>query len=141
MAAGLSDGAQPGSALAFSLGGGLFLAVPIGLLHSGFDWVSLVGCLVFGLIVRFCLMIAVNLWFYRSVVDISSRGLMVRGGIFGCGPRRWIDAAEIDKIETPSNLQSEKLMYCDLIIVCRGGSGSPSANGCRVAALRLPLAG
>lgn len=47
--------------------------------------------------------------------------MTVTGGLFGRGASRWIEASEVAKIETVSNSSNDRLMYYDLIIVCRGG--------------------
>jgi hypothetical protein len=77
--------------------------------------------IIFGLFGVLLLVTALELWFFRSVVDVSARGLTVTGGLFGCGSSRWIVASEVVKIETVSNMKSDKLMYFDLIVICRGG--------------------
>jgi hypothetical protein len=65
--------------------------------------------------------VALDMWFYRSTVDVSRRGLTVVGEMFGFGSSRWIDASEIVKIATASKMNSEKLAYYDLVAVCRDG--------------------
>jgi hypothetical protein len=37
-----------------------------------------------------------SLWFYRSVVEASSEGLTIRGGLFGIGQEQFIAAEQID---------------------------------------------
>ncbi|MGD0897698.1 MAG: DUF3592 domain-containing protein [Thermoguttaceae bacterium] len=83
--------------------------------------VTIVFGTVFGLAGMLLSIGAANLWFYRSVVDVSSRGLTVTGGLFGCGSPQWIAVADIARIEMVSNASTDKLMYFDLIVVCRGG--------------------
>ncbi len=112
----------PGGATAFTLAGVAFSSVPVLMFY--WDAELVVGLLfgvVFALFGLLCLLFAADLWFYRSVVDVSRRGLTVTGGLFGRGSPRWIQAADVAKIETASRMQSDKLMYYDLVIVCRDG--------------------
>jgi hypothetical protein len=99
----------------------VFFVAPILWLCLDFEFIAIPFAVVFGLVAAMLSIVAVNLWFYRSVVDASHRGLTVAGGLFGRGSPQWIEASEVAKIETVSHLKSEKLMYYDLVIVCRGG--------------------
>ncbi len=113
---------DPAGAMAFTLAGAAFSSVPVLMFY--WDAGLVVGLffgIVFTLIGLLCLIFAMDLWFYRSVVDVSHRGLTVTGGLFGHGSPRWIETADVAKIETVSHVQSGKLMYYDLVIVCRDG--------------------
>ena len=49
---------------------------------------------------------ALDTWFYRSVVDVSKRGITVTGGLFGVGSKRWIDLSEIVEITPRTRMRS-----------------------------------
>jgi hypothetical protein len=67
---------------------------------SGMPIFSLVLFGLFGVII---LLAGLNLWFYRSTVDVSPAGLTVTGGICGLGRARRVDAAEVARIEAKWN--------------------------------------
>ena len=81
---------------------------------------------IFGLIGLLFLLFAANLWFYRSVIDASPRGLTVTGGLFGRGPSRWIAAADVLKIQPISHFQtgegSSAVVYYDIVVTCAQGT-------------------
>jgi hypothetical protein len=112
---------QPGAAVALTLLSLAFLGVPVFLLYQDSWLTTAFFGTIFGLAGFLLAMVALNLWFYRSVVDVSRRGLTVTGGLFGLGSSRWIDAAEVVKIKTTSHFSSENLMYFDFVVVCRDG--------------------
>ena len=67
-----------------------------------------------------------DLLFYRSVVDVSQRGIAVTGGLFGRGAIRWIDAADIQKIDCKRSLWAvvgigRVEFYYNLVIVRHNG--------------------
>jgi len=106
-----------GSATGLSAIGLIFTGVTVVLLHWGVFFFAF----VFALLDLVILWGAVDLWFYRSVVDISRRGLAVRGGCLGLGRRRWIEASEIAKLQTSENMQSGSKVYFDVVAVRRDG--------------------
>ncbi len=55
--------------------------------------------IVFGLVDVLLLLFVADIWFYKSAVDVSPRGLKVTGGLFGLGKSHWIDASDVAKIE------------------------------------------
>ena len=111
---------QPGTAVACTLAGALFF-LPCLITYLEFGWGILVLAVLFSLFGTLLLWVALDLWFYRSVVDASHRGLRVAGGLFGGCEEHWIDRADIVKIDTTSNLKSDKMAYYDVSIVRRGG--------------------
>ncbi len=85
-------------------------------------WFAKVACTVlfggFGLLL---LIVAADVWFYRSVVDVSASGLTVTGGWFGLGRQRRIEAADVEKITPVSRMSAGggqgKKMYYDIDIL------------------------
>lgn len=122
---------QPGTAFMFTLVGAVFCAVPFVMYFfaSGDGWAPKVFAILFGgffaIIGAFMLYIATDLWFYRSVVEASHRGMTVAGGLFGIGRTRQIAVADIAKIEPKSRLSStkgaSKKMYYDIDIILTSG--------------------
>jgi hypothetical protein len=112
---------QPGMAVLVTLLGAVFTGAPLLWLYLDFEFIAIPFCMVFGLCDVFLWMAAADLWFYRSVVDVSPRGLTVAGGLFGRGPSRWIETTDVAQITTVSNMQSDKQAYYDLVMVCRDG--------------------
>ena len=97
----------------------LFLGLPVGL----WWWSDLGGGIwifsaVSGLVGFVTALIAVNLWFYKSKIEVSPRGLAVTGGLFGIGRRRWVDEEELVEIKKSNNFDSNGQKYYDLIVVC-----------------------
>jgi hypothetical protein len=74
----------------------------------------------FGLFDVIILLIGLDLWFYRSMVDVSPRGLTVTGGLFGRGRPRQIEASSIDRIETVGGMTSGNMVYYNIVVVSRG---------------------
>jgi hypothetical protein len=74
----------------------------------------------FGLFDVIILLIGLDLWFYRSVVDVSPRGLTVTGGLFGRGRSRQIEASSIDRIEAVGGMTSGNMVYYNIVVVSRG---------------------
>jgi hypothetical protein len=129
----------PAAATMLTLIGAAFSGVPFLLFYWDAELiVALFFGAIFGLIGLLCLTAAIQLWFYRSVVDVSPRGLTVTGGLFGRGLPRWIETADVAKIETVSRMQSDTGMYYDLIIVC--GDGKRVTAGKRLPGHRLAIA-
>lgn len=49
------------------------------------------------------------------------RGLAITGGLFGLGPRRWIDADAIRQIDTRQAMSSNRKVWYDLVVVRSDG--------------------
>ena len=77
--------------------------------------------IIFGLIAVVILLILPDLWFYRSVVDISPRELVVSGGLFGLGATRSIAAADVKSIETRQGMFCGQTTYYKIVAVCNDG--------------------
>jgi hypothetical protein len=69
--------------------------IPLSLLRGATPDVPIVFCLFDALTILFLLRVS----FYRSVVDVSARGLSVTGGAFGLGRRHWIAASDVVRID------------------------------------------
>ena len=118
--------------MARNLGGGLFFTVfwliwtgaIVFMLHVG---APLLFPIVFGLFDAIIFLILIDLWFYRSLVDVSPRGLSISGGLFGLGPTRRIEAADVQKFETKRSVSSGQNVYYNLVVV--PGSGKPITIG------------
>jgi hypothetical protein len=70
--------------------------------------------IVFGLFDLLVLYILADLWFYRSVVDVSPRGLTIRAGLFGLGESRRLELADIAKFEFAGGMQAGNTVYFDV---------------------------
>ncbi len=112
---------HPAAAVGFTLGTLLSLGAPSLWMYLDFELIAIPFAIVFWLVGALLLIITLELWFFRSTVDVSSRGMTVGGGLFGGFSSRWIEAADIVGIETVSNMKSDKIIYYDIVIVCRGG--------------------
>jgi len=68
--------------------------------------------------------------FYGSMVDVSPRGIAVIGGPFGRGATRWIDAADIEKIDYKQSGAQDDFCY-NLMVVRRSGKPVMIGKGIR----------
>jgi hypothetical protein len=118
---------QPGTAVACTLAGAL-LFLPCLITYLEFGWGILFFAVLFPIFGLLLLWSALDLWFYRCVVDASRLGLRVAGGLFGGRVEHWIDRADIVKIDVTSNMKSEKMAYYDVIVVRRGGKKITAAK-------------
>ena len=131
----------PGTALAVTATGLVFAAVPIAPLFLGINfldvnwWLNVIFGVLFGLLGLFLFAGAAELWFYRSAVDASARGLTVVGGLFGCGRRRRIEAADIEKIAPVNRMGSAEKVYYSIEVVC--ATGKKVTIGKRIPGRRL----
>ena len=132
---------RAGAALIVTGVGVVFCGAPFVWLCLDFQYIAIPFAIVFWLMGSAALIAAAVLWFYRSVADVNHRGVTVTGGLFGWGSSRWIAATEVERIDTESNMKSYKLMYYDLIIVCRDGNASRPASGCPAIVWRFPSPG
>ncbi len=79
--------------------------------------------MIFGGVGLLLLIACIDVWFYRSVVDVSPSGLTVVGGLLGLGREKQISAANIEKIEPINRMnagrgQGAKVWY-DIQVVYR----------------------
>ncbi len=84
--------------------------------------------IVFGPFDVLLLFFALDLWFYRSAVDVSPRGLTVTGGLFGRGRPQWVDASDVARIEPVKGMQSGQSLYYDIVVTRRGGKKITAAK-------------
>jgi hypothetical protein len=112
---------QPRAAVALTLLSLAFFGMPVFLFYQDSGVGAVFFGVIFGLAGLVLSIVALNLWFYRSVVDVSRRGLAFTGGLFGRGASRWIDASAVVEIKTTSHFSSDNLTYYDLVVVCRDG--------------------
>lgn len=77
--------------------------------------------IVFGLFELLLVWVTIDLWFYASQVEASPAGLAIRGGLLGLGRTHWIDADEIVRLETKSEMQSGTKVWNDILVRCQGG--------------------
>jgi hypothetical protein len=94
--------------------------------------------IVFGLFDVLIFLILTDLWFYRSVIDVSPRGLAVTGGPFGLGATRQIEAADVKTLETERGMSSNQNVYYNLVVV--RSNGARMTMGKRVRGQRLATA-
>ena len=71
--------------------------------------------IVFGLFGLLILLIVLDLWFYRSVVDVSPDGITVRAGLMGTGREQRIDVGDLDQIKPKSGMQSGNRIYYQIV--------------------------
>ncbi len=132
---------HPGTAIMATLFGLVFCAVPYVIYRfDGAIWLALFFGGIFCLIGLAILFVGLNLWFYRSTVDVSPSGINVVGGWFGLGSPRWIDAGDIHSIVPRSRMSSgqgpKKKMFYDIDLI-RVGKGKTITLGKNVPGKRL----
>ncbi len=113
-----------GTGVALMLLGLIFGGVPILMHYLGAPWLlNIVFAFGFGAVGLLLLAVSIDVWFYRSVVDVSPAGLTVVGGLFGFGREKQVNAANIEKIEPVNRMsanqgQGGKIWY-DIQVVFR----------------------
>ena len=75
---------------------------------------------VLGLFVLFLLWMALDLWFYRSVVTADANELTSRGGLLGLGSTRSLPAGEVKEITTSDYMSSGTNVWKSIDVVSRG---------------------
>jgi hypothetical protein len=119
----------------------LFGGVPffIYYMDSGFSLGTIPFMVIFGLLGLVLLALSADVWFYRSVVDVSKYDLTIKGGLFGLGRQQRIDPGDVDKIVLNSRMHAgdgqHKKVYYDIDVVCR--TGKKITAGKRVPSKRL----
>lgn len=109
---------HPGATFVFIFMSLVFLAVPIGMFFGDVEWwATAFGGTVFGLFGLVLLAASVDIWFYRSVVDVSARGLTIVGGLFGFGREQSISPADIKQITSASRMSCGQNIYYDIELV------------------------
>lgn len=113
---------QLGTALGVAIMAIAFGGVPVFLFYQDVEWwIAIPFSIIFGLIGVFLLFVSLDLFFYRSVVDVSPDGLSLKAGLFGGRRRRWIPLSEVEAIKLDSNMGSEQQKYYDIVAVCSNG--------------------
>ena len=128
-------GRNPGSSLGLTVFWLIWSGIVVLILHLQ---APLLFPIAFGIADVVILAIAVDLWFFRSVVDVSPRGVTVTAGRFGPGRSQWIEAADVAKIAPVQGMQSGQTVYYNIVITSRGGKKITA--GKRVASHRLATA-
>lgn len=86
--------------------------------------------IIFGLIDLLVGFAVLDLWFYRSVVDVFRHDVTVRGGLLGLGRKRRIDIADVKNVFLQRGMQSGKTVF---YTVCFGlGGGKKIVAGKRL---------
>ena len=82
---------------------------------------SPIGATIFGLFGLIILFFAVDLWFYRSVVEASPSGLMIRGGLLGIGRTHLIPVKDIQEFIIESGMSSGTNVWNNVrVLLCDG---------------------
>ena len=89
-------------------------------LHPGLRSIWIVFSIMMGPVGLILWIWVLELWFYRSVVDASPRGLRIRSGLFGYGRSWWIEASRVPEIRLKCNIKGEKEKNFDLLIQYQG---------------------
>ena len=66
-----------------------------------------------------------------------TRGLAVARGWFGLGRTRWIEAAEVEKLEAAGKIRSGSYTWYDLVVECHDGKRITAAK--RLPSKRLAM--
>lgn len=77
--------------------------------------------IIIGLFELVFVLLALNLWFYRSMVQASSAELILRGGLFGLGRTRSCAADEIQNFATVDSMSSGASVWKNIDVVLRNG--------------------
>ncbi len=109
---------NPGAVIGIGVFWLIWTGVCIGLWFSD---APLLFPIVFGL---FDLLLTIGLLdvaFYRSVADVAPDGINVRGGLFGVGKLRRIDASQLAGLEPKRGMQQGSRVYYGLAAVTKDG--------------------
>jgi hypothetical protein len=85
--------------------------------------------IVFGFFELFFVWAALELWFYRSVVEADRNGLRSRGGLFGIGRLRQFTPDEIKEFRGEEQMSSGTQVWKNLVVVPRKGKHRKLAKG------------
>jgi hypothetical protein len=72
--------------------------------------------IVFGLVGALFALVAVDSWLYRSVVEASTKGLSVRGGLLGIGRTRTYQVDEVRRFRSAEGMSSGKNVWCNISV-------------------------
>lgn len=112
---------QLGTAMVMIVMTVVFWGVPVFFFHHGFHAGTAFLSVIFSLFGILLLYLSLDMCFYRSVVDVSPRGLRVKGGLFGGRTRRWIDLSDLNEIKLDCNMKSEQQKHYDIVAICSDG--------------------
>jgi hypothetical protein len=77
--------------------------------------------LILPMLATLFLWVALDLWLYRSVVEATTAGLSVRGGLFGLGRTRRYQTAEIRRLTSKESMSSGANVWKSVVVVPRQG--------------------
>jgi hypothetical protein len=121
----LGPARNKGVATALSLFGAVFLAGGLffGLgVQQIFGWIlGWIPLVVMGGAGLLLLAIAVSLWFGATTVEVVNRELHIRSTCLGFSSSRVVRAAEVQKLELQSNMQSGENVWYDLKVHLKSG--------------------
>ncbi len=99
-----------------------FLVVWVGfivlMLHLG---APILFPLLFGFFALLFSYFAVEMWFWRSTLEVDSHGITLRAGLVGLAPTRQLMRNQIRSISIKSGMQSGRKLYHDLQITTTDG--------------------
>jgi hypothetical protein len=101
------------TAFAAIWGGAIWL-----MLHVG---APIIFPIVFGLFELFFLWVLLDLWLYRSMAEVRSNQLWVRGGLLGIGRKHAIAAKDIKRFTTSENMSSGIHVWKNVVVEPRNG--------------------
>jgi hypothetical protein len=104
---------NPGSAVFATVVFAVLMAIVWFLRNVG---VPIIFPIVFGLVGLGIVIITLDLWFYRSVVEARSDGITFRGGLFGMGRRRFWPASEIKAFGSDHSMSSGRNVWKNIEI-------------------------
>jgi hypothetical protein len=102
--------------------GGIFAVI-------GPNAVPLVPRVILAALVLAFLWVALDLWFYRSVVEATRDELTIRGGLFGIGRTRSLAADEIKRFKSEEYMSSGSYVWKNVCVVPRVGKQHTVAKG------------
>jgi hypothetical protein len=109
-------GRNPGSALVATVAAAAFVGGAWLMLHNG---VMILFPIVLGLMGALFTLVALDSWFYRSVVEASASGLCVRGGLMGIGRSRTYPPDDIRRFRSAESMSSGKHVWCTISVETR----------------------
>jgi hypothetical protein len=77
--------------------------------------------IIFGLFSLLVVYMVLGLWFYRSVAEALSSGLILRGGLMGIGRTRVIPVEDIEKFTLDEGMRSGTTVWNNIVVVLRNG--------------------
>jgi hypothetical protein len=84
--------------------------------------------IVFGLFDLLLFYFLFDLWLYRSVVDVSARGLVIAGGRLWLSEAQSIEASQINAISLKEGMQAGRTVYYNLVVRLPNGKTLTAAK-------------